>query len=60
MVRIIDVFENNALGDYLEMNDADEPTGIKISVCVVDHTNCSTLSEFQKLMQQKFGLTASD
>jgi hypothetical protein len=60
MVRIIDVFENNALGDYLEMNDADERTGIRISVCTVDHTKCSAFSEFEKLMQQKFGLTASD
>ncbi len=60
MVRIIDVFQNNALGDYLEMNDADEPTGIRISVCTVDHTKCSTFPEFEKLMRQKFGLTASD
>ena len=62
MVRIIDVFENNAIGDYFEWEhgskyyDASKPPDL----CEVAHETCSSLSEFQKLMQQKFGLTASD
>jgi hypothetical protein len=60
MVRIFDVFENVAIGDYLEMNDADTPSGTRIPMCVVDHIECSTFSEFQKLIQQRFGFTNPD
>lgn len=54
MVRIIDAFENNAVGDYLEMYNA-PPKPDRISVCEVGHTKCSSLSEFHHLIHQKFG-----
>ena len=54
MVRIIDAFENRAVGDYLEMYSA-FPKPNRISVCEVGPTKCSSLSEFHHLIHQKFG-----
>ena len=54
MVRIIDAFENNAVGDYLEMYNA-FPKPNRISVCEVGPAKCSSLSEFRHLIHQKFG-----
>jgi len=58
MFRLIDAFENNPIGDYLEWSygskyyDASKPP----EVCEVAHQTCSSLSEFRHLVHEKFGL----
>jgi hypothetical protein len=58
MFRLIDAFENNPIGDYLESSygskyyDASKPP----ERCEVAHQTCSSLSEFRHLVHQKFGL----
>lgn len=58
LLRLIDAFENTAIGDYFEWShgskyyDASKPP----EPCVVADETCSSLSEFRRLAHQKFGL----
>jgi hypothetical protein len=54
VIRVIDAFENRAVADYLELIHP-YPKSNEINVCEVLETECSSLIQFNRMVNLKFG-----